>query len=360
MWEMQGELGTSHAYEIGGDYPAGRSYQQGFLGADLSLDRDAGSWRIDRVIRGDSWDEKTGSPLAKPGVNIAEGDQLVAVNGTPVGPDRSPGELLVNQAGSEVALTVVSKGDPASKDDAQTRRTVVVKTVGSEFPLRYRDWVESNRRRIHEATDGRVGYIHVPNMIADGYAEFHRSFLPEIDREGLIVDVRYNGGGHVSPLLLEKLARRRVAYVTSRWFGVEPWPDDAPPRPMVAITNEQAGSDGDIFSHSFKLLGLGPLIGKRTWGGVIGIYPRKHLVDRTITTQPEFSFWFEDVGWTVENYGTDPGIEVEIRPQDYAAGTDPQLERAIEEVKKIHADHRPKKPTPADRPSRSLPRLPKD
>ncbi len=352
MWEMQGELGTSHAYEIGGDYPAGRNYRQGFLGADLSVESRSGRWRIDRVVRGDSWDDESGSPLAKPGINVHDGDYLLAVNGTAVGADRSPGELLVNQAGSEVALTI------ETQDDAPTTRTVVVKTLGSEFPIRYRDWVESNRRRIHEATEGRIGYIHVPNMVADGYAEFHRSFLAEIDREGLIVDVRYNGGGHVSALLLEKLARRRVAYVTTRWFGVEPWPDDAPPRPMVAVTNEQAGSDGDIFSHSFKLLGLGPLIGKRTWGGVVGIYPRKQLVDRTITTQPEFSFWFEDVGWRVENYGTDPDIEVEIRPQDYGAGRDPQLVRAIEEVKKIHAAHKPKKPSLEDRPSRSIPSFP--
>ena len=350
MWEMQGELGTSHAYEIGGDYPASPQYHQGFLGADISYDSVTSAWRIDRIASGAAWSDEAGSPLSKPGVNVHAGDRVLALNGAAVGADRSPHELLVNQAGSEVALTVAD-------GDGENPRTVVVKTVGSEFPIRYRDWVETNRRRVHEATKGRVGYIHVPNMGADGYAEFHRSFLPEVDREGLIVDVRFNGGGHVSPLLLEKLARRRMAYVTSRWFGVEPWPDDAPPEPMVALTNEQAGSDGDIFSHSFKLMKLGPLVGKRTWGGVIGIYPRQFLVDRTITTQPEFSFWFEDVGWAVENYGTDPDIEVEITPQDYGAGRDPQLDRAIEEVQKILASHTPKKPSLADRPSRKLPRL---
>ncbi|MFW5786481.1 MAG: S41 family peptidase [bacterium] len=350
MWEMQGELGTSHAYEIGGDYREAPQYRQGFLGADLSFDADRKRWRFDRVLRGDVWDPEAGSPLAKPGVNVSDGESLLAVNGASVDGGRSPAELLVNQANSEVALTVgaAEGGEP---------RTVVIKTVASEFPVRYRDWVEKNRRRVHEATNGKVGYIHVPNMIAEGYAEFHRSFLPEIDRDGLIVDVRFNGGGHVSALLLEKLARRRVAYVTTRWFGVDPWPDDAPPRPIVALTNEQAGSDGDIFSHSFKLLGLGPLIGKRTWGGVIGIWPRQSLVDRTITTQPEFSFWFEDVGWRVENYGTDPDIEVEITPQDYGAGRDPQLDRAIQEAERIRSSHVPKTPSLDDRPSRSVPRL---
>jgi tricorn protease len=168
-----------------------------------------------------------------------------------------------------------------------------------------------------------------------GYAEFHRSFLAEVDREGLLIDVRFNGGGHVSALLLEKLARRRTGYSQSRWFGVWPYPDDSAAGPMVALTNEYAGSDGDIFSHNFKAMKLGPLLGKRTWGGVIGIWPRHTLVDGGITTQPEFSFWFRDIGWKVENYGVDPDIEVEFRPQDYAAGEDPQLRRGVEELVRI-------------------------
>jgi tricorn protease len=161
----------------------------------------------------------------------------------------------------------------------------------------------------------------------------------------------------VSALLLEKLARRRVAYVTTRWFGVQPYPDDSPAGPMVAITNESAGSDGDIFSHNFKLMKLGPLLGTRTWGGVVGIWPRQMFVDGGITTQPEFSFWFKDVGWDVENYGTDPDIEVEIAPQDYAAGRDPQLERALEELEKQLAEFKPEMPDISKRNTRKLPRL---
>ena len=154
-------------------------------------------------------------------------------------------------------------------------------------------------------------------------------FLAEVVHHGLIVDVRYNGGGHVSQLLLEKLARRRIGYDVQRWGRPEAYPAYAVLGPMVAITNECAGSDGDIFSHAFKLMKLGPLVGKRTWGGVIGISPRDPLIDGGITTQPEYSFWFEDVGWGVENYGTDPDIEVEITPEDWVAGRDPQLERAV-------------------------------
>ena len=170
-------------------------------------------------------------------------------------------------------------------------------------------------------------------MGADGYAEFHRYFLAEIIHDGLIVDVRFNGGGHVSQLLLSKLAKKRIGYDLTRWMGVEPYPSESPAGPMVAITNEYAGSDGDIFSHSWKLMKLGKLIGKRTWGGVIGIWPRNSLVDGTVTSQPEFSFWFKDVGWNVENYGTDVDIEVHIKPEDFQKNIDTQLDKAISLVK---------------------------
>jgi tricorn protease len=204
-----------------------------------------------------------------------------------------------------------------------------------------------------------VGYVHIPDMGPNGYAEFHRAYLAEVDREGLVVDVRYNGGGHVSPLILEKLARHRVGYDASRWGqSPEPYPPESVLGPMVALTNEMAGSDGDIFSHGFKLMKLGPLLGKRTWGGVIGISPQHILADGTVTTQPEYSFWFQDVGWGVENYGTDPDIEVDNTPQDYVRGVDAQLERAIQEINKLLEANPPKLPTLDGRPSRALPKLP--
>jgi tricorn protease len=180
-----------------------------------------------------------------------------------------------------------------------------------------------------------------------------------VDRDGLLVDVRFNRGGHVSALLLEKLARRRIGYDTSRWGQVpSPYPPESVLGPMVALTNEHAGSDGDIFSHGFKMMKLGPLIGTRTWGGVIGINPRHSLVDGTLTTQPEFSFWFSDVGWGVENYGTDPDIEVDITPQDYARNFDTQLERAIEEIQNLLEANPPRLPEFEQKPSRALPKLP--
>lgn len=350
MWEMQGELGTSHAYEYGGDYPPHPSYDQGFLGADFSYDAATDSYALTHIVQGDVWDKENSAPLQRPGINLKPGDRLIAVNGRKVGREKPLGAMLVAQAGNEVFLTFACQGN-----DETTM--FPVKTLASESSPRYREWVETNRRRVHEATDGRVGYVHIPDMGPRGYAEFHRSYLAEVDRVGLIVDVRFNGGGHVSQLILEKLTRRRLGYDVSRWGTPVSYPIESVLGPMVAIANEQAGSDGDMFCHAFKMLKLGPLIGKRTWGGVIGLAYRDSLVDGGVTTQPEFSFWFEDVAWGVENYGADPDIEVEMRPQDYLAGRDAQMERAIEEIMRRLSENPPKLPDFDKRPQLPLPTL---
>ncbi len=344
VWEMQGELGASHAYVSGGDFRKEPRYPIGFLGADIEWDEASAAWRIAHIVRGDPSDPRYASPLNRAGVNIAEGSVILAVNNHPVSREVSPAQLLVNHANAEVALTVAAR--PGSESC-----TVIVKTAADDMLMRYRDWVESNRAWVHERSGGRCGYIHIPDMGPWGFSEFHRLFLLELEREGLVVDARYNRGGHVSPLLLEKLARKRRGYRHSRWFGVEPWPDDSPAGPMVALTNQYAGSDGDIFSHNFKQMKLGPLIGKRTWGGVIGIWPRHLLADQGLTTQPEFALWFEGAGWGIENHGVDPDIEVEYAPHDYAAGGDPQLERAVAELMKQLQPH-PVAPKFEPRPSR--------
>ena len=359
MWEMQGELGTSHCYEMGGDYRTPPRYAQGHLGADFVYDNETESWRITHIARGDVWDDKSDSPLNKPGINVGVGDRLLAINGRILSQTFSPAMALVNLAGEDVTLTVAAKQDSENEEAKPQTRNILVNVLRDETPARYREWVEQNRQRVHAATNGRVGYVHIPDMGVRGYAEFHRGYLAEVGREGLIVDVRYNGGGNVSALILEKLARRRVGYDVSRWAEIPyPYPDESILGPMVALTNEHAGSDGDIFSHSFKLMGLGPLIGKRTWGGVIGIYPRHSLVDGTTTTQPEFSFWFPDVGWGVENYGTDPDIEIDNTPQDYAAQVDAQLERAITEIERLFQENPPQLPAFDQRPNLALPTLP--
>jgi len=344
MWEMLGELGTSHAYEIGGDHRRPPQYRRGFLGADLAWNGEA--YAITKLYRGDSWNRDADSPLAAPGLAVGEGDTIVAIGGHAVSPEVTPEELLVNAAGRDVPLTIVS---------GKRRRRIVVRALRDERMLRYRGWVDANRAYVHAQTDGRVGYLHIPDMGPWGFSEFHRGYLSEFNREALIVDVRYNRGGHVSPLLLEKLARKRIGYDISRYNPPEPYPKESVAGPMVALTNQFAGSDGDIFSHAFKLYGLGPLVGKRTWGGVIGINPYHRLVDGTITTQPEFSFWFTDVGWQVENYGTDPDYDIDIAPHDDLAGYDPQMEKALELIAafratrpngKPHFDGRPRLPIP--------------
>jgi tricorn protease len=328
MWEMFGELGTSHAYEIGGDHRRPPEYRRGFLGADLEWDEEIEGLRILKIYRGDSWNRDSDSPLAEPGLDIHEGDAIVAVSGRTLTREQSLDELLMTASDREVQLTIAS---------GKKRRRVIVRALRDERMLRYRAWVEANRRHVHDRTGGRVGYVHIPDMGPWGFSEFHRGFLSEFNRDALIVDVRYNRGGHVSPLLLEKLARKRVGYDVTRWGPPVPYPPESVGGPMVALTNQFAGSDGDIFSHCFKLYKLGPLVGKRTWGGVVGINPYHRLVDGTITTQPEFSFWFVDVGWRVENYGTDPDYDVDVAPQDTRAGRDPQMDKALELVAQLTA-----------------------
>ncbi len=350
IWEMQGELGTSHAYEMGGDHRRPPSVALGYLGAEFRFVPDDQSYEITRIVNGDAWDAGADSPLNAVGVEAKVGERIVAVNGQRVSRERPPQALLVHQADSKVELTLAS---------GSASRTVVVATLRDEVPARYREWVECNRAFVHERSEGRVGYFHLPDMMAAGFAEFHRYFGAECERDGLIVDVRYNRGGHVSQLLLEKVARRRIGYAMARWSKPESYPDQAVAGPVVALTNEHSGSDGDIFSHGFKLMKIGPLVGTRTWGGVIGINPRHALVDGTQTTQPEYSFWFKDVGWGVENYGTDPDIEIDNAPQDAGAQKDRQLETAVQTALDLIKRDGASKPEFGTRPVLGRPILPK-
>ena len=321
IWEMQGELGTSHAYEMGGDYKLAPNYKLGSLGADFEYDKKEKAYKITHIVKGDSW--KGDSPLRIFGVGVNEGDYIVAINGENLNAEVSPNALLVNQANNIVNVTVKTK--PGNK-----MKTFEVKAVPNDTGARYREWVEKNRAYVHNKSNGKLGYVHIPDMMSAGFSEFHRHYIHEVNKEGLIVDVRNNRGGHVSQLLLELLSRKRMGYDLSRYGSIGSYPSHSVAGPLVAITDEHSGSDGDIFSHNFKQMKLGTLVGKRTWGGVIGINPRLALSDGSVTTQPEYATYMNDVGWGVENYGTDPDIEVEIAPQDYASGTDTQMDKAIE------------------------------
>ncbi|MEU1043378.1 S41 family peptidase [Streptomyces sp. NPDC005907] len=320
LWEVQGELGTSHAYVT----PRGRnggSPAQGLLGADISR-HDDGTWRIDRILPSETSDPRAQAPLAAPGVAVRAGDAVVAVGGRPVDPVAGPGPLLVGTANKPVELTVSPSGggDP---------RHAVVVPLDDEEPLRYHAWVAERRAHVHEKSGGRLGYLHVPDMQAPGWAQIHRDLRVEVAREGLVVDVRENRGGHTSQLVVEKLARRIVGWDVPRGLRPSSYPEDAPRGPVVVVANEFSGSDGDIVNAAVKALGIGPVVGTRTWGGVVGIDSRYRLVDGTLVTQPKYAIWLEGYGWGVENHGVDPDVEVVQRPQDHAAGRDVQLDEAI-------------------------------
>jgi tricorn protease len=318
LWEIFGELGTSHAYARA---PADGTPAAcpGLLGADIA--RDGDEWRLTRVVRGDTSDPRARAPLAAPGTPIAAGDRLLAVDGRPVGPD-GPGPLLLGAAGKPVELTVA----PA---DGTGPRSVPVVPLSSDTRLRYLDWASANRARVRELSEGRAGYLHVPDMVSQGWADFHRDLRTEMLCDALIVDVRGNTGGHTSQLVVEKLARKVIGWDVPSGLTPSSYPQDAPRGPVVAIADEHSGSDGDIVTGAIRLLRLGPVVGARTWGGVIGYDNQHELIDGTRITVPRLAFWFEEYGWGVENYGVDPDVEVLITPDDWAAGQDPQLETAV-------------------------------
>ncbi|MDR3613176.1 MAG: S41 family peptidase [Candidatus Obscuribacterales bacterium] len=323
LWEVLGELGTSHAYQSGGDYQASaRTYYQGYLGADFSWDKKRNGYRITSIIRGEPGEEGADSPLAAAGLGITTGDLITAVDGVPVSAEESPQKLLVNKAFKRVGLTI--------KNVADEVRQVTIDALGDEEPLRYRAWVNENRRQVHKKSKGRLGYVHIPDMSEAGYGEFYRSFQLEHSKQGLVVDVRYNGGGSVSSLILQVLLRQVKGWDISRWNGTTTYPMESVAGPKVAIANQFTASDGDIISHAMRLYNVGKVVGKRTWGGVIGIDPHHTLVDGTVITVPEYAFYFQDVGWSVENHGATPDFDVDISPQDWRNGIDPQLDKAIE------------------------------
>lgn len=356
LWEMQGELGTSHCYEFGGDYSKIPSHtSMSYLGAELQYDAKKACMRVVDIFHGDSWVKDGDSPLSATGVAMKEGDEIYAVNMQKIESFGHFYEMLEYKAGHKIELQVKRVGSKAMSKKAKALEYITITTSRSQEDVLYRQWVDKNKDYVHQMSKGKVGYVHIPDMGAYGYAEFYRNFIGESQFDGLIVDVRYNGGGHVSQHILKVLAQKNLGFDETRYNGFEKYPLYAVTGPIVALTNEMAGSDGDIFSHSFKMMKLGKLIGKRTWGGVIGINGQYSLRDGTITTQPEFSFWFREGEWFVENYGTDPDIDVDITPEDYSKGRDPQLDRGIEEALKEMKRRPPAKFTPTYYPDLSIP-----
>ncbi|MBN1826905.1 MAG: PD40 domain-containing protein [Candidatus Eisenbacteria bacterium] len=338
MKEVIGELCNSHTYIWGGDSGVKvPSRSNGDLGAVLV--REGSAYRVQRIYRA-SMVDRIRSPLDEPGVNVKEGEYILAVNRLPFPADRPFEASLEELAGKKVLLTVNDRNDPKGA------REIVIEPMdsGDAFRLHYHDWVRRNREYVAEKSGGKIAYVHIPDMGGWGLSEFDKWFYPQLDKEGMVVDFRWNGGGNVSQMIVSRLLRKPIMWGRSRGGGVSSYPDKLLNGPFVALTNEFAGSDGDIGPNAIQLTGAAPVIGKRSWGGVVGIRGDKPFVDGGMETQPEYAHWDRVRGWGMENRGVDPDIEVENLPQDLGRGVDAQLDRAIQEVLRLHAEHPPVKP----------------
>jgi tricorn protease len=327
--EMISELTVQHAYIDGGDFQLPPRPKVALPGARFELDKASNRFRISKIFEGQNEEDIYRAPLTEIGVNVKTGDYVLAINGEELKGNDDPYRLLRNVADNPVALLV---NDKPSKEGA---RTVTYKPVTSETDLVYLDWVTRNRQMVDKLSGGRIGYLHVPDMGGPGIREFIKWYYPQLRKQGLIVDVRANGGGNVSRMLIERLSRKPLAAQFSR--TVEDgflYPDGVFIGPMAALLNENSASDGDIFPAMFKQAGLGPLIGKRSWGGVVGITDHGQLIDGGHVNVPEFGFANLNGEWVIEGHGVDPDIEVDNDPRSVIQGKDPQLERGVAEIMK--------------------------
>jgi tricorn protease len=331
--ELIGEVNASHTYVGGGDTERATVRRVGLLGVDWSLEN--GAYRIARIVRGAPWDIEVRSPLAEPGVDVNEGDYVLAVNGRPLDTGAEPFAAFEGLAGAAVLLTV---NDRPGLDGA---REVLVETLSSESRLRNLEWIEANRRRVDEATGGRVGYIFVPNTAVPGQTELVRQFNSQMLRDGLIIDERFNAGGQLPDRFIEKMNRQMVTRIFFRNGEVVTYPPVNHYGPKVMLINGWAGSGGDAFPYFFKKLGVGPLIGERTWGGLIGPASGHGLIDGGYYTAPPGRLYGPDGVWFAEGHGVDPDIPVVDDPSELARGTDPQLEAAIAEVMRLIEENPP-------------------
>jgi tricorn protease len=326
--EMIGELDVGHAYVGGGDMPKVDEVKMGLLGARYEFVPTYGLYKFSKILEGRNWDESTRSPLTEPGINIKVGDYLIAIDDNLLSETDPPNELLNNKANAYVKITYNSK---PSKEGAQD---VWVKTIANESKLLYYNWVEKNRRYVEKVTNGRIGYIHIPDMGFDnGLNEFVKYFYPQLDKEGLIIDDRYNGGGNVSSMIAERLRREvAVARNARNQTNIGSTPGAVMPGPYVCLVNQQSMSDGDLFPYQFRKYGLGKIIGKRTWGGVIGIRGSLPFTDGSNLSKPEFANFGPNGEWILEDVGIYPDIEIENDPYKEYMGTDEQLDKAIEVI----------------------------
>ena len=338
--EMIAELSTSHTYVGGGDQPAKPHVSVGMLGADF--EPDGGYFRITKIYPGENWNDATRSPLTEPGLKVKAGDYLIAVDGQETHSNQDIYAYFQDLAGKLVTLKINSKSAPEGAWE------ITVKPTTGENGVRYLDWTDANRRKVEEATGGRIGYMHVPDTSFPGIIAFDKQFTAQLDKDGIIVDERYNSGGQIPDFYTEKLKRELLAALAPREGKDVPWPPVAIYGPKVMIVNELAGSGGDAFPWFFHRQKIGPIVGTRTWGGLVGISRGIPLHDGGNVTAPEFAFWSTDNGgeWIVENHGVDPDYVVPQRPDFVVAGHDPQLEKAIELAKEALENYKGLPPRP--------------
>lgn len=341
--EMISELNVGHAYIEGGDFEIPERPRVGLPGARFELDQQAGRYRIARILPGHNQEAKYRSPLTEIGVDARAGDYVLAIDGEELSGNDNPYRLLQHKT-DPITLTLNTR---PTKDGA---RQVTYRPVTSESNLLYLEWVTGNREKVAKLTDGRVGYLHIPDMSANGIYEFIKWFYPQIRKEGLVIDVRSNGGGNVSQWIIERLSRRLLG-TRFGYHGEQArtYPYAVFHGHLVCLLNQTSASDGDIFPQRFRDAGLGPLIGKRSWGGVVGISGRGPLIDGGQVFVPMQGTNDVDGNWIIEGWGVEPDIEVENDPASVIAGRDPQLERGVEEVlKAITANPKRLPSRPAD------------
>ncbi|MBD0676135.1 S41 family peptidase [Streptomyces sp. CBMA156] len=350
--ELLGELGTSHAYVTPSRRAEGPTLSQqplGLLGANAHRSPD-GRWLVDRVLPGETSDPRARAPLAAQGVR--DGDEFLEIGGRPVDPLRGPLPLLAGTGGTTLELAL------RSGQDGPVRR-IVISPLTDERPIRYQDWVTKRRSLVREFSDGRCGYLHIPDLGGSGWAQFNRDLRRELDKPALVLDVRGNAGGNVSELVLEKLTRHVLAWDFSRDRRPVRWPRHAPRGPLVALADEATSSDGDVIIAAIKLLGLGPVIGTRTWGGVVGMTGRHTLGDGTQISVPKNASWFSGgLGWSVENQGVEPDVHVLRTPRDWARGRHPELVAAVQLALELLEDAPAAEPPPESTPRPDLRRPP--
>ncbi len=345
--EMIGELNIGHAYVGGGDFPKPERIAQGLLGAVISR-HSSGFFRVDEILPGQNWDKKLRSPLTEIGVNVKPGDYIVAVDGTPATQWKDLYAALVGKADRQVVLRVNSEPKAEGAHD----ETVI--PTADEQSLYYLKWVLGNIEAVSKATDGKVGYVHVPDMGVPGLNEFAKFYYPQLNKEALIVDCRGNGGGNVSPMIIERLRREPAMWTVARNGSVHVDPSGQVLGPKVLLIDQHSASDGDIVGYRFRKAKLGPIIGQRSWGGVVGIRGSLPLLDGGTLSKPEFSrFDLEAKEWIMEGHGVDPDIEVDNDPSREFSGVDDQLNRAIEEIRKGLAAKPVKIPAPPAYPNKS-------